>query len=160
MHGALPLSPRPHRQECRERCLGENGAGAPRVRGSRRSGKKPKRRGGSTSFADRSSSTSETCRGCRTDHQAARQHAVTTANTMRNVGLLRTWQPRSKSLTRRSRYSIAGVMTLATNTGSVALGMMTEARPFPTSSRRTSACESWTREVRYAHESFWSVFLD
>ena len=54
-----------HRPECRERRPRENGARVPHGRDSRRHGEKPDRRDGSTSFADRSVSASETCRRCR-----------------------------------------------------------------------------------------------
>ena len=55
-----------------------------------------------------------------TDHQAQSQHAVATVRTTINLGGMGTQRPR------QSRYTIAGVM--ASNTESVALGMMAEPR--------------------------------
>ena len=57
------------REECNdgndEHGVGARGKTARRARDSRRHGEKLNRRDGSTSFADWSNNTSETCRGCR-----------------------------------------------------------------------------------------------
>ena len=115
------------REECSdgndERCVGARGKTARRKRDSRRHGEKLNRRDGSTMVDQYKRDMSRVP----TYHQAPGQHAVTTANTMRNLGGMRTWRPRrSMSLTWRSRCTIAGVTALATKTKSAALGMMAE----------------------------------